>query len=356
MPQLFANNAYSALLGALSAVATSLTVAAGTGDRFPSPSGTDYFLLTLADVSGGTESAWEIVKVTARVGDVLTIERAQEGTVARIWNSGTPVDLRITANTFNDLPVSTVQQTALNLKANAASPVTTGTFTHSGDVVLSGSGKRITGDFSNATIANRVMFQTSTPNSSTGVGVIPNGSGSTSFFGTYGESDPNNTHFLSMVSDSVRTFLESGVTGAGVAKPLIVYVGGAERMRVATTGDVLVTSPAGLGYGVGAGGTVTQATSKSTAVTLNKPCGQITMNAASLAAGTGVIFTLNNSLVTTADGFSAAISGGSSNPDAYIVRWRVAAGAVSITVINGLGSPLAEAVQLTFVLLKGATS
>ena len=103
MTQLYANNAYSALNGAISAGALSLTLASSTGSRFPSPTGGDFFLLTLADVSGGSESAWEIVKVTARTNDVLTIVRAQESTSARAWATGTPVDLRITAGTTTDV-------------------------------------------------------------------------------------------------------------------------------------------------------------------------------------------------------------------------------------------------------------
>ena len=103
MTQLYANNAYSALNGAISAGALSLTLASGTGSRFPSPTDGDFFLLTLADVSGGSESAWEIVKVTARTNDVLTIVRAQESTSARVWATGTPVDLRITAGTTTDV-------------------------------------------------------------------------------------------------------------------------------------------------------------------------------------------------------------------------------------------------------------
>ena len=241
-------------------------------------------------------------------------------------------------------------------RAPIASPSFTGTLTHSGDVVLSGSGKRITGDFSNATIANRVMFQTSTPNSSTGVGVIPNGSGSTSFFGTYAGSDPNNTHFLFMVSDPTRTFLESGVTGAGVAKALIVYVGGAERMRVDTNGNVLITSPAGLGYGPGAGGTVTQATSKSNAVTLNKPSGQITMNAASLAAGASVTFLLNSTSINYTDVLSVALVTGASEYSNYRITARCLTGAAAITVWNVTGASLSEAVVLQYVLHKGAVS
>jgi hypothetical protein len=55
------------------------------------------------------------------------------------------------------------------------------------------------------------------------------------------------------------------------------------------------------GYVAGEGGTVTQATSKSTGVTLSKKCGQITMNAAALAADTTVTFTLTNTEVVATD-------------------------------------------------------
>lgn len=114
MSQLFANNAYSALGSSILIGATSLTLASGTGSRFPTPSGGDYFLLTLADTSGGSESAWEIVKVTARSVDTLTIERAQEGTTARAWASGVPVDLRITAGSLAGYTTLTGAQTLTN--------------------------------------------------------------------------------------------------------------------------------------------------------------------------------------------------------------------------------------------------
>ena len=55
------------------------------------------------------------------------------------------------------------------------------------------------------------------------------------------------------------------------------------------------------GYVTGEGGTVTQATSKSTGVTLNKKCGQITLNASSLAASTTVSFVLTNSTIAATD-------------------------------------------------------
>lgn len=95
MAQLFANNAASTLVSAITSTDTSLTLAAGGGDKFPSPTGGDYFLLTLTQAA--TETTWEIVKVMARSGDVLTVVRAQEGTVAASWGIGTKVELRITA-------------------------------------------------------------------------------------------------------------------------------------------------------------------------------------------------------------------------------------------------------------------
>jgi hypothetical protein len=95
--QLFANNASSVLASPLTSGATSLTVGAGQGARFPTPSGGDYFLLTLFQMSGNVETNYEIVKVTARATDVLTIVRAQDGTTAKAYNAADPVSMRVSA-------------------------------------------------------------------------------------------------------------------------------------------------------------------------------------------------------------------------------------------------------------------
>ena len=120
-------------------------------------------------------------------------------------------------------------------------------------------------------------------------------------------------------------------------------------------GALIENSVNGIGYGPGAGGTVTQATSKSTAVTLNKPCGQITMNAASLAAGASIFFKLNNALFSYSSGDSLIVE--SNIPASYIVKAGGGGeGFTYIVVKNDTGNPLADAVVLTFKLLKGATS
>ena len=95
--QLFSNNAQSTLAAAITNVATSLTVATGEGSRFPNPTGGDFFIITLFKLSGVTESAIEIVKCTARSGDVLTVVRGQEGTMALAYAAGDYVALRLTA-------------------------------------------------------------------------------------------------------------------------------------------------------------------------------------------------------------------------------------------------------------------
>ena len=111
----------------------------------------------------------------------------------------------------------------------------------------------------------------------------------------------------------------------------------------------------GIGYVLGAGGTVTQATSKSTGVTLNRPTGQITMNNAALAAATIVTFTFTNSAIEAADLLVLNhISGGTAG--AYTLNAQCAAGSASINVRNASAGSLSEAVVIAFALLKGRTA
>lgn len=88
---LFKNNAESTLDTAISAADLGLVVASGDGALFPTLSG-DYFYMTLEN----TDGTYEVVKVTARSSDSMTIVRAQEGTSARTFTAGARVELRIT--------------------------------------------------------------------------------------------------------------------------------------------------------------------------------------------------------------------------------------------------------------------
>ena len=105
------------------------------------------------------------------------------------------------------------------------------------------------------------------------------------------------------------------------------------------------------GYGAGRG-TVTQQTNKSTGVTLNAPCGDITMNGAALSADTTVSFTLTNTSIAATDLLILNhISGGTVG--SYVLNAQAAAGSASINVTNISTGSLSEAIVIGFAIIKG---
>jgi replicative DNA helicase len=123
------------------------------------------------------------------------------------------------------------------------------------------------------------------------------------------------------------------------------------------TGGALVNGVAGLGYGPGAGGTVTQATSKSTAVTLNKPCGQITMNNSALSAGSTEAFNMHNNIQTALSDHCIA-SGANTVDQINYQIWAVNNGAGIVRFfIKNIGTVTkSDALVINFAIIKGATS
>lgn len=114
--------------------------------------------------------------------------------------------------------------------------------------------------------------------------------------------------------------------------------------------NLLITNGTVLGYGTGSGGTVTQLTSKSTAVTLNKPSGTITISNSTLNAGASVVFMLYNSLCLHGD--ICVIT--SSNGD-YSVTSVVQNGQMYIKLTNTTASSLSDTFVIMYALIKGAT-
>jgi len=111
-----------------------------------------------------------------------------------------------------------------------------------------------------------------------------------------------------------------------------------------------------LGYSSAAQGTVTQATDKSTGVTLNKSAGRITMNGAALAGATAVSFTLTNSTISTNDVIIVCISGGATAAAYTTYISSLAAGSAVITLRNLTASTsLSEAVIINFSIIHGAS-
>jgi hypothetical protein len=159
---LFTNNATTTLASPITSSATSITVAAATGARFPTPSGGDVFYATLIDASNNIE----IVQCTARATDVLTVVRAQESTTARAYTTGDRLELRPTA-------------AGLNSKFDKAGGTITGATTVSGALTL---GSTLTLGGTVSLPAGTTTFSSGTANFTTGLEL--NGSSVVSLTGT----------------------------------------------------------------------------------------------------------------------------------------------------------------------------
>ena len=113
----------------------------------------------------------------------------------------------------------------------------------------------------------------------------------------------------------------------------------------------------GIGYpsGVGAGGTVSQATNKSTGVTLNAATGLVTMSSAALASDTVVSLTLTNSFIAATD-LVAVQHDSVATVGAYAFSAQPAAGSAVINVANRTTGSLSEAIVLRFMVFKGSNT
>lgn len=106
----------------------------------------------------------------------------------------------------------------------------------------------------------------------------------------------------------------------------------------------------------GDGGTVTQATNKSTGVTLNKRCGQITMNGAALAAAAEVAFVVTNNTVAATDVPLVCLASVGTAAAYHVGVGAVANGSFTIVVGNMSAGSLSQALVLNFVIVKSVVA
>jgi hypothetical protein len=144
----------------------------------------------------------------------------------------TAIQLGNTVTTLNNMTLGNVTVSSGN--------VTITNVTTSGNLTFTGTGNRITGDFSNATTANKVMFQTSTTNGATVINVIPAGSGNSSGFNLFNDSGfTNSARFdIGLLNSGTEARLSSTIVGTGTYVPMTFLTGGGERVRIDTSGNV----------------------------------------------------------------------------------------------------------------------
>lgn len=133
-------------------------------------------------------------------------------------------------------------------------------------------------------------------------------------------------------------------------------LGAATGTSLVVTAGITSSGPtSGVGYTTGAGGTVTQITSKATGVTLNTICGNIVSHNASLAGAATVSFTFTNSAIAAGDVVTVGVKSGSSTGiyNAFIIA--TGAGSCQVGITN-VGSTASEVVTINFAVIKAVAA
>ena len=139
---------------------------------------------------------------------------------------------------------------------------------------------------------------------------------------------------------------------AGTAGQPITWT---NAMTLDTNGNLLLTSGTGaLGYGAGAGGTVTQLTSKSTDVTLNKPSGTIIMHNGIIGANQSAYFCVNNSMFGRQD--IVALTGKDWSSRYMIENTNNTTNAFCIRVTNITAESYSDPIEISFAIIKGVNA
>ena len=151
-----------------------------------------------------------------------------------------------------------------------------------------------------------------------------------------------------------RFFGDNPPSGASAGS---VWCNGAGVERVLLENGTWANPPIGYATGSGSGSTVTQQTNRTTGVTLNALCGQITTNNASLAAGAEAEFTVTNNKVAATDVVVISCASGQTASTSVPIVSAVAAGSFNITLTN-LNASTADtgAMVINFAVVKAATN
>lgn len=147
--------------------------------------------------------------------------------------------------------------------------------------------------------------------------------------------------------------------GSSIASLDFVNIGTKAAAAFVSAGSQSSNPSLGIGYTTGAGGSVTQATNRTTGVTVNAICGAITTNNASLAAEAAATFVVTNSSVAIGDVVIVSQRSGSNSGFTTVEVVAVAAGSFSIQVQNNntmAGTAETGAIIINFAVIKAVSA
>ena len=181
--------------------------------------------------------------------------------------------------------------------------------------------------------------------------------------GLIGNDSPGSGYrfYRSNASDYTEIYKSASGLGAG-SDPLNFYTSQAGAVVASLSRDgtfqvllgLLSQGPtSGIGYATGAGGTVTQITSRTTGVTINKVCGAITLFAAAPAVGTWVSFTVTNSAVAATDVPHVSFKSGTNTYIGHVTAVAAGSFQISFTSIVGTAS---DSPVINFDIIKGVNA
>jgi hypothetical protein len=122
--------------------------------------------------------------------------------------------------------------------------------TIAGNLDFSGTGRRITANFSDAIIANRAMFQTNVVNGATAIIALPNGTNTNAAFRLYSSSDTLNADIFDMAADGANVLIRSYAIGAGTARPIQFQISGTTIATITPTGLAVTGSVTNDPFGI----------------------------------------------------------------------------------------------------------
>jgi hypothetical protein len=189
-------------------------------------------------------------------------------------NSGSGVDMNFMSNGTTSARINVTSNHDLRFFTNNTFRVAV---TAAGSLTLNTAGTVIGGDFTNATLTSRNYLQTTTANSLTDVGVLPNGTSAVASVSVLNNSTATNASYTSIGCNTTDSIITAGRNGSGTYLPLSFYVNGSERARITTAGRFSLNggaSPTAVLYAVNA-----EANNISTGSFISTIAGDVAQNA-----------------------------------------------------------------------------